>query len=63
MEINELIELALEIARDRSQKPSDRIAALRLLFPIALERAERRPTDPDELFERIRAVVLTERTS
>ncbi len=63
MEINELIELALEIARDRSQKTSDRIAALRLLFPIALTRVEQRPTDPDELFERIRAAVLAERTS
>lgn len=63
MEVNELIALALEIARDRSQKPSDRIAALRLLFPIALKRGEQRPTDPDELFERIRAAVLAERPS
>lgn len=63
MELDELIEIALEIARDRSQKPSDRIAALRLLFPIAFKRAEQRPTDPDELFERIRAAVLAERPS
>jgi hypothetical protein len=63
MDIDELIELALEIARDRSQKPSDRIAALRLLFPIAFKQARQRPTDPDELFERIRAAVLAERTS
>jgi len=63
MDLAELIELALEIARDRSLKPSDRIAALRLLFPVALKRTEQRPTDPDELFERIRAAVLAEQPS
>ncbi len=63
MDFNELIDLALEIARDKSQKPSDRIAALRLLFPIALKQTEQRPTDPDELFERIREVVLAEQPS
>ena len=63
MDFEELVAIALEIARDRSLKPSDRIAALRLLFPIALKRSEQRPTDPDELFERIRAAVLSEQPS